>query len=161
MRDIKDYEGLYAATSCGRVWSYRAKKFLKSRKNRDGYLLVNLYKDSKMKTYVIHRLIAETYLPNQDNLPEVNHKDEDKSNNALPNLEWCTREYNINFGTGKERAAKSHQKKVICVETGIIYNSIIEAAKAVDISPSSISGCCKGKRKTAAGLHWRYYEDEE
>lgn len=108
MKDIKGYEGLYAATSCGKIYSYRAKKFLKPRKDRGGYLLINLYKDSKMKTYTIHRLITETYLPNPDNLPEVNHKDEDKSNNALSNLEWCTREYNINY---------SKAKKVICVET--------------------------------------------
>ena len=113
MRDIPGYEGLYAATSCGKIYSYRAKKFLKPRKDRDGYLLINLYKDNKMKTYLVHRLIAATYLDNPLNLPQVNHKDEDKTNNALPNLEFCTAAYNINFGTGKERAAKSCQKKHI------------------------------------------------
>ena len=149
MRDIKGYEGLYAVTSCGRVWSYRAKKFLKLRKNRDGYLLVNLYKDGKAKTYMIHRLVAEAYLPNQDNLPQVNHIDEDKSNNALPNLEWCDAAYNINY---------SKAKKIICLETGIIYNSIKEAAKAVDITPQAINSCLAGRTKKSAGLHWAYYD---
>ena len=144
MKDIKGYEGLYAATSCGKIYSYRAKKFLKPRKDRGGYLLENLYKDSKMKTYTIHRLITETFLPNPDNLPEVNHIDEDKTNNALSNLQWISHKDNINYGTGKERAAKSCQKKVICIETQEVFDSIKDAAKAVDISPSSISSCCKG-----------------
>lgn len=90
MRDIPGYEGLYAATEDGRIWSYRRKKFLKPGKGKDGYLYVILCKDGKPKTYRIHRLVAETYLPNPLNLPQVNHLDEDKTNNALPNLEWIS-----------------------------------------------------------------------
>ena len=69
MKDIKGYEGLYAATSCGKIWSYRRHKFLKPRKQRDGYLLVNLYRDGVQKTYQLHRLIAEAYLENLNDLP--------------------------------------------------------------------------------------------
>lgn len=153
MRDTPGYEGLYAATSCGKVWSYRAKKFLKPFDDGHGYLCVNLFKDGKRKHYKIHRLVAETYLPNPNNLPQVNHIDENKSNNALLNLEWCTAAYNINY---------SKAKKVICLETNEIFDSITEAAKAVNISKSHITECCKGKLKSAAGYHWAYYyEDEE
>lgn len=108
MRDIIGYEGLYAVTSCGRVYSYRAKKFLKPYKNKNGYLYVSLYKDGKQNKYYIHRLVLEAYLPNPANLPQVNHIDENKANNALLNLEWCDAAYNINY---------SLAKKVICVET--------------------------------------------
>lgn len=83
MRDIPGYEELYAATSCGKIYSYKAKKFLKPGKTKDGYLFVILYKDGVHKCYRVHRLIAATYLPNPDNLPQVNHKDEDKSNNSV------------------------------------------------------------------------------
>ena len=152
MLDIKGYEGLYAATSCGKIYSYRAKKFLKPSKDRYGYLQVVLCKDGKQKTYRIHRLVAEAYLPNPLNLPQVNHKDENKANNALPNLEWCDAAYNNNY---------SFAKKVICVETGIIYNSIKEAAKAVNVAKSNISGCCRGKQKASAGYHWKYYKEEK
>ena len=152
MKDIPGYEGLYAATSCGKVWSYRSKKFLKLRKNKDGYLQVNLYKDGKPKTYLVHRLVAETYLPNPLNLPQVNHKDEDKSNNALPNLEFCTAAYNSNY---------SNAKKVICVETQEAFDSLTDAAKAINRSVKTLNNHLKGRKKTCAGYHWAYYEDDE
>ena len=151
MKDIPGYEGLYAATEDGRIWSYRSKKFLKPSKDRYSYLYVNLYKDGVRKTYRIHRLIAQTYLPNQNNLPQVNHKDENKANNALSNLEWCTAAYNINY---------SKAKKVICIENGKIFNSVSEADDFVN--GHNVASVCKGQRKTAGGFHWRYYcEDEE
>ena len=90
MKDIIGYEGLYAVTSCGKVWSYKSKKFLKPGKRRDGYLHVSLYKGGEGKLYYIHRLVAEAYLPNPNGLQQVNHKDENRENNALQNLEWCT-----------------------------------------------------------------------
>ena len=74
MKDIKGYEGLYAVTSCGRVWSYRRNKFLAPATIKSGYNYVNLYKDGKKKFCRVHRLVAEAYIPNPDNLPQVNHK---------------------------------------------------------------------------------------
>lgn len=88
----------------------------------------------------------------------MNHKDENKTNNCVENLEFCTQEYNINYGTRTERAAKSCSKKVICLETNEIFDSINEAGKAKYIDPSCIGKVCKGKLKTAAGLHWKYYD---
>ena len=152
MLDIPGYEGLYAATSCGRIFSYRTKKFLSPRKINSGYLRVALYKNGKVKDFLVHRLIAATYLDNPENLSQVNHKDEDKSNNSVQNLEYCDAAYNSNY---------SNAKKVICLETSKIFNSITEAAKAVDIDPSNISNCLASRRKTAAGLHWKYYDQKE
>lgn len=88
MKDIKDYEGIYAITSCGKVWSYRSKKFLKPRPDNDGYLRVNLKLNGSGKTMRIHRLVAEAYLPNPDNLPSVDHINFDKTNNSVNNLRW-------------------------------------------------------------------------
>ena len=107
MKDIPGYEGKYAATSCGKIWSYKSKKFLKPKSDKDGYYKVNLYYDGKQKTYFIHRLVALTYIPNPNNLPQVNHKSEIKTENFIDNLEWCTGEYNTNYGTRNERAGKT------------------------------------------------------
>jgi hypothetical protein len=89
MEDIKGYEGLYAVTSCGRVWSYRSKKFLKPKEDKNGYLSVGLRLNGKQDRRYIHRLVAEAYIPNPAALPQVNHKDEIKSHNYINNLEWC------------------------------------------------------------------------
>lgn len=161
MRDIPGYEGLYAATSCGRIWSYKKQRFLKPFGDGHGYLKVDLFKDGIKKHCRVHRLIALTYLPNPENKPCINHIDENKTNNALPNLEWCTHEENNNHGSHNEKLSKAHQKKVICIETQEIFESVKEAAKAVDIDPSNISAACNGKHKTSAGYHWRHYYEEE
>lgn len=153
MKDIKDYEGLYAITEDGRVWSYRSKKFLKP-SVASGYLQVNLYNNGKRTFYRIHRLVALAYLPNPDNLPEVNHRDENKQNNAVSNLEWCDHSYNINYGTRNERISKA----VRCIETGVIYNGTREAGRQTGLDPSSIVKVCKGKLKTCGGYHWEYVD---
>ena len=155
MRDIKGYEELYAVTSCGRVWSYKRKRFLKPAKNKNGYLKVNLYKNGKMKTCRIHRLVAETYIPNPDNLPQVNHCDENKENNCINNLEWCDSKYNINYGTRTERTSK----KVRCIETKEVYPSLSIAAKENKISIGNLSSCCNGRYKTTGGKHFMFEDD--
>lgn len=156
MKDIKNYEGLYAITSCGKVWSYKRKKFLKPRNTGKGYLQVDLCKNSVIKHYKVHRLVAEAYIPNPENKPCVNHIDENKSNNALQNLEWLTHKENNNYGTHNKRVAKSLSKKIICIETGKKFNSLTEAAKAINRSTGNICDCLKGKHKTCAGYHWAY-----
>ena len=115
-KDIKDLEGKYQVSNFGQILSLNYRKtgkaeLLKPGKTKDGYPIVILYKDGKKKTFTIHRLVAETFLPNPNNLLEVNHKDEDKTNNSVDNLEWCTREYNINYGTHNERMSKTKKKR--------------------------------------------------
>lgn len=150
MRDIPGYEGLYAITTDGYVWSYRSKKFLKPQNNGHGYLYITLCNNKGKKHFYIHRLVGEAYIPNPNDLPQINHKDLDTSNNAFSNLEWCDAKYNANY---------SHCKRVQCVETGVIYNSIKEAAEKNNLFDTSISAVCKGKQKTCGGYHWRYYEE--
>lgn len=99
MKDIPGFEGRYAITSCGKVWSYKSNRFLKPYSIGNDYLAVKL----DGKNYRVHRLVAAAYLPNPKNLPQVNHKDENKHNNALPNLEWCDAKYNNNYGTKIQR----------------------------------------------------------
>lgn len=140
MKDIPGYEGLYAATSCGKIYSYKSKKFLKLRKRKDDYLQVCLYKDGAVKTYRVHRLIAATYLANPENLPCVNHKDEDKTNNSVNNLEFCDAKYNNNYGS----RLKKIRKKVQCVETQEIFSSVTEAAIKNNVSKGNICNALKG-----------------
>ena len=89
---------------------------------------------------------------------QVNHCDENKQNNCLNNLEWCDAKYNNNYGTRNQRAAVAISKKVRCIETGVIYESLTEASRQTSIAVSSISECCNGKRKTAGGFHWEYID---
>ena len=107
MLDVKGYEGLYAVTTCGKVWSYRRHKFMKLSTDRDGYKVVNLSRDGSYKQFKVHRLVAEAYVPNPEAKLEVNHIDEDKSNNCVNNLEWATRYENINHGTRNARARQT------------------------------------------------------
>lgn len=150
MRDIKDYEGLYAITSCGRVWSYRSKKFLKPRKARNDYLRVCLYKDGRCEDYYIHRLVAEAYIPNPNNLPQVNHKDRVRSHNWINNLEWCDAKYNVCY---------SSSKKVKCVETGEVFDTIHEAAESIGRATTNIVATLNGRQKTCGGYHWIRVEE--
>ena len=95
IRDILGFEGLYQITDEGKVYSVRSQKFLKPRKDKDGYLLVNLYKDKKQYTRKVHRLTAQAFLDNPDNKTEVNHIDCDRTNNNVSNLEWATHRENV------------------------------------------------------------------
>lgn len=121
-KDIKGYEGLYQVSNLGRVRSlsryvkhrtiYILKgKLLKQRTRGKGYLAVTLCKNSKLKHYYVHRLVAEAFIPNPNNLPQVNHKDENKSNNCVDNLEWCDDKYNTNYGTRNERHSMAIKKR--------------------------------------------------
>ena len=163
-RDIKGYEGLYQVSNLGRVRSlnYNKTRQIKelSYAKRRGYLGVTLYKNGKPKTFTVHRLVARMFIPNPNNYPQVNHKDENKSNNDVKNLEWCTNEYNHNYGTRNERVGKSLSKKVICITTGEIFNSMREACRKYNISSGSMTECCQGKRKTAGGYKWEYFKEE-
>ena len=134
---------MYAVTSCGKVWSYKSKKFLTPVKNKAGYSIVCLHKDGEQKNYYIHRLVAEAYLPNPEGLPQVNHKDENKENNALPNLEWCDGSYNINYGSRNERAGKAISKAlsipVFCEELNKTFSGARSAGRELSLSQSSIT----------------------
>lgn len=144
---------------------YRKEKLLKPIIQNNGYFTVTLYKNKKDTIYYIHKLVAQAFIPNPDNLPCVNHKDENKTNNNVDNLEWCSYNYNNNYGTRNEAISKAmtnnllQSKPVICVETGIVYPSMQEVERLLKIHNSHICACCKGKRKRAGGYHWKYAKE--
>ena len=159
MKDIKNYENLYAITEDGQIWSHRSKKFLKPNVNRNGYEYVVFSVDGIRKTLTVHRLVAETYIPNPSGLPEVNHVDENKLNNNITNLCWTTASENINHGTRNQRASKKLKKSIYCEELNKVFDSMTAASKELGVNLGDISSCCKGKLKSAGGYHWRYADE--
>ena len=169
--------GLYQVSNLGRVKSlnrtsthskgyiaHYKEKILTPRSDKNGYVKVGLSKYGKTKLYYVHVLVAEAFINNPDNLPEVNHIDEDKTNNCVDNLEWCNHKYNSIHGTRANRISKAMtnnkkvSKQVLCVETGIIYPSVHEASRQINLDFSEIATVCRGyrNRKTAGGYHWKY-----
>lgn len=156
----------YMVSSDGKVYSLKngKKEELKTRIEKRGYMDVPLYTNSQCVRKRVHRLVAEAFITNPDNLPQVNHKDEDKTNNCVENLEWCTAEYNNNYGAHNERVAKTLTNRkdcsvpVVCLETSEVYSSVCEASRQTGINRGHISSCCNGKLKTAGGYHWTKVE---
>lgn len=164
--DIKGYEGLYQVSNYGRVRSLvdcnaqTRELILKARMNRCGYLAITLHKNAKMKTYSIHRLVAEAFIPNPDGLPCVNHIDEDKTNNRADNLEWCTAKYNCNYGTRNKRGTQKRSKRIYqYTKDGAFiqsYNSLKEAQKQTGTKGGAISRASHNIRKSAGGYIWSF-----
>lgn len=159
MKDIRGYEGLYGITMTGRVWSYKTKRFLKPGTTTGGYQIVVLCKDSKCKTFRLHRLVAETYLPNPDNKPHVGHIDDNPKNNCWDNLYWTNALNNNNYGSHSKSCKGA--KKVICVETGQIFRTISEAEVEMNLKGNHISEVCHGKRKTTGGYTFKFVQESD
>lgn len=170
-RPVVGYEGLYEVSDLGNVRSLKRNKVLSPILDKDGYYIVNLHKDGKQKTYKIHRLVAEAFIPNPDNKPQINHKSEIKTQNTVwvnedgtidldkSNLEWTTAKENTNWGTGIERC---HQKRCKQIKQMDLENHVIKIWPSVNeagrngFNIGNISACCLGKRKTTGGYQWSY-----
>ena len=175
-KDIEGYEGLYQVSSMGRVKSlermkwggkgyYKApEKILEGVDNGHGYLQVQLCKDGNREQPLVHVLVATAFLDNADNLPEVNHKDEDKTNNCVENLEYCIRLYNNTYNGRAKKVGKKNSKPVFSVDkkSGLImwWESIMEASRQTGINHGNISNCCQGKANSAGGHIWFYADDD-
>lgn len=195
-KDIPGYEGLYAVSNMGRVRSFadanpvnRRNRILKPAFDGKGnYLFVGLHKDGKVKHAYIHRLVAIVFVPNPHNLPQVNHKDECKTNNRADNLEWCTRSYNSRYGHGRERmiesrrmnnnmkelAEKAKATKILRgthdAEKAVLqfsmsgefirmFRSATEVERELGFCRSNVAKCCQGKYRQANGFIWRYEKE--
>lgn len=153
MRQV-DIEGFdnYQITDDGRVWNKKLNKYLKGSYHRDGYRKVSLRINNKKSpvTKSVHRLVAEAFIPNPDNLPCVNHKDEDKTNNSVDNLEWCTYQYNNTYGDRLIKTAIKKTKQVyqynLDGELVKIWNSVKECSENNGWPKSTIGAVCRGIR---------------
>lgn len=181
---VRGYEDRYMISTKGevfRVFKYGLK--LMSGGIRNGYKSVVLRINEEYVTEYIHRLVAKAFIPNPDNLPQVNHKDEDRTNNSVENLEWCTQKYNTNYGTAKERMSAWHRGQTLdaehrakiaesmkkyrrcqmdhqfmCLEDGQIYNTYAEASEVYGLHPQSIRRSCENRTN---GRKWSFRWVEE
>ena len=167
-RDISGYEGLYMVSNFGRVrsrYGYLSnlasdgKTRILKQGNTGRYMAVVLCKNKIKKMRLVHRLVAEAFIPNPNRYPIINHKDENPSNNHFNNLEWCTTKYNLSYGTAMIRRAKSKSKPILQLTmSGDVvrrWNSG-EEAKKEGLSKGNICMCCKGIRRHYKGFLWRY-----
>lgn len=181
-RPVKGYEGLYEVSSLGYVKSLNyhrtgKEKILKPAKNKYGYLFVALYRNGKRKMSKLHRLVAEAFIPNPEGFKQVNHIDEDKTNNVVSNLEFCDCKYNNNFGTRNERSAvsqRNHPAKSKPVEASkypdfrtieFCFASTMEAGRN-GYTFQSVSACCRGSfnregNNKYKNLYWRYADESK
>lgn len=162
-KDVKGFEGRYQVSNTGKVKSLVRKIpiLLKQKTDKRGYKRVSL---GEKHTKLVHRLVAESFIDNPFNLPEVNHKDEQPCNNNVENLEWCTHRYNITYGTCQQRARltqsikhpqRNHiktSKPVYCIELNRLFPSVHEAARELRLDRCLISKVCRGLRITTGGL---------
>lgn len=172
-KNIKGYEGLYQVSSDGRVKSLEriiikkdGRKFtvkeriLKPIADRCGYQVVNLHTGGKQKKFAVHRLVCEAFCENPENKSEVNHINEDKTDNRACNLEWCTRRENVNHGTRNKRSGETQSKPVgqytRSGELVKLWPSTIEAKRQAGFDCGQISRVANGKRKTHKGFIWKY-----
>ena len=163
-KDIFDYKN-YMVSNYGRVKRiYKSKeKILKKSIDKYGYVNYCLRKSNKGNTIKIHRIVAKTFINNQNNFKQVNHKDENKQNNCVDNLEWCNNKYNSNYGTRGKRISQKLsivlKKPILQIKDGNIikkWNSALDVEKETKIKRSNICHCLKNKRKNAGGYEWVY-----
>lgn len=165
-KDIKGYEGLYQVSNLGRVKSLRSKKLLKL-SERNGYLRTALTVGYNSKHFSVHRLVAECFVPNTYNLPQVNHKDGVKTNNNMLNLEWCTNQENSRHAWKNNlcnnRLRKNRRILQIDKDGNVlkVWDRFSEIQEVMNIQKKNICSCCHGKRKNAGGYAWKFQKEDE
>lgn len=175
-KDIENYEGVYQVSDLGVVKSLartiiytdgRSRKveerILKQNNDKDGYKVVCLAKNKSKAMNRVHRLVAKAFIPNEDNKPQVNHLNENKHDNRVYNLEWCTSKENINYGTGIEKRADKGRKRIMGTHINngnrIIYKSITESEKD-GFNSRIITEACRNQRNQHFGYKWEYIDEK-
>lgn len=161
-KNIAGYEGLYQISNYGDVKSLNYlhtgnERILKPGNNGGGYLCVFLCKNGKVKKFFVHRLVAETFLENPENFPQVNHIDENKQNNVVTNLEWCSSQYNMTYNNKHLRNAK----KIACYKDNKlvkIYDAIVDVENDGFSHHQNVCSALKGRIKSAYGYSWKYID---
>ena len=160
-KSIAGYDGLYEVSDLGRIKSlkYGKEKILKPGKNTGGYLFVILCKDCHTKHLLVHRIVAEAFIPNTQGLETVNHKDEVKTNNTVSNLEWMSQGDNVAYSQPQwaKRSVQMFDKST--GELLATFPSTMEAERVTGIDQSNVSKCCLGKHKSAGGYVWKYQSE--
>lgn len=159
-KEIKDYEGLYWVSNLGHIKN-KHNKILKPEYSNKDYACIQLRKDSRMKKYRVHRLVAEAFIPNPLGLPEINHVDENKHNNQVSNLEWCTHIQNMKSYTEKHPERNNNEKAVYCFDLDECFKSITEAAIKTKVNRTSILKACRGQLHQAGGKLWCYAKNKD
>ena len=153
-KNIDNYD--YEVSTKGRVRNLRTGRIMKGIPTRGGYLQIGLFKNGERKRFYIHRLVLETFNPTDDETLEVNHINENVQNNRLENLEWTTHKKNMNHGTRTERSSKNRGKRIKCIETEQIFDSINECSRITGIQVGNLWKQLNGKIKSCKGLHFEY-----
>lgn len=152
-KTIEGYEN-YEVSTAGQVRNKSTGRILKQCENGVGYLKIHI----KTKFFLVHRLVATAFIPNPNNLTDVNHINEDKHDNRVENLEWVSHGNNIRHGMRTEKQAKAAGKKVYCKELDQVFDSISEAARETGCDKSQIVRVCKGKSNICKGFHFEYLD---
>lgn len=189
-KDIKDFEDLYQVSNMGRVkslervvefmyWDFKKtmhipEKILKPQLNKNGYYVVHLSKGNKHTSKLVSRLVAEAFIPNIDNKPQIDHINTVRTDNRVENLRWCTQQENTDNPTSKEKHKKYYSEHIgskhPCAKKYIqftrdgelvkVWDSAVDVQNEIGIHQSHIGSCCTGNRQTAGGFRWKYYDTE-
>lgn len=152
-KTIEGFEGRYQVSNLGNIKSlkYRKERILSPVTYRNGYLFVELCKNGYVKKFLVHRLVAEAFIPNPENLPQVNHKNEIKTDNTVQNLEWCDNRYNQRYSSAKKIGCFQDNKLIK------VYDAVRDVEKD-GFYHSNVCNALKGKLKSSGGYHWQYLD---
>lgn len=159
-KKIDNFDGYYISDR-GRVYSKKRNIFMKLKIDKNGYKQIRLSNENKKHYFQLHRLVAEAFIANPENKPQVMHIDEDKTNNMVSNLEWVTAKENANHGSRNSKVSVNKRIKIKCIENNTIYSSVYECSKTLNLNISCISLVLNGKRKHTKGFTFERIEDSE
>lgn len=162
-RDIPGYEGLYEVSCCGQIRNAKTLMVLKPVPYRGGYLQVSLYGKGKMKKMKVHRAVGMAFLDNHENKPQINHRDENKTNNCVFNLEWVTAYENVHYGSCIERGKLMQGRRIIqkTLDGKIVFIwPYSTALRNAGFLRCEVWKCCTGRKATYKGFIWEYEESE-